>query len=65
MAPLPRMYSREYETGLFAFDGPASDVRFIAVGTRLRPNLKALKGAVEGQTPPQRDTDGRNKSMLS
>ncbi len=47
LAPLPRMYSREYETGLFAFDGPASDVRFVAVGTRLRPNLKALKGAVD------------------
>ncbi|MBR3316560.1 MAG: hypothetical protein IKG21_01900 [Atopobiaceae bacterium] len=47
VASLPRMYSIEYETGLFAFDGAASDDRFVAVGSRLRPNLKALKGAVD------------------
>ena len=47
LASLPRMYALEYETGVFAFDGLAPDARFIAVGSRLRPNLKTLKGAVD------------------
>lgn len=47
VAQLPRIYSLEYETGLFAFNGTASDEKFVAIGSRLRPNLKALKGAVD------------------
>ncbi|MBR3159612.1 MAG: hypothetical protein IKF14_10995 [Atopobiaceae bacterium] len=46
-ALLPRMYSLEYETGMFEFDGLASDTRFIAIGSKLRPNLKTLKGAAD------------------
>lgn len=46
-ALLPRMYSRDYETGTFALNGTASNVQFVAVGSKLRPNLKLLKGAVD------------------
>ena len=45
-APLmPRLYAREFETGVYALNGIASDVRFVAVGSRARPDLKMLKGA--------------------
>lgn len=37
---LLRMCSHEYETGLFAFNGPASDVRFVAVGSRRTPLIR-------------------------
>lgn len=45
--PLPRMYARVLETGTFALNGIASDVRFVAVGSRARPDLKMLKGAID------------------
>ena len=45
--PLPRMYTRELETGTFALNGIASNVRFVAVGSRARPDLKMLKGAID------------------
>ena len=44
---LPRMYARAFDTGAFALNGIASDVRFVAVGSRARPDLKMLKGAIE------------------
>ncbi len=47
VAPLPRMYSRELEVGAFALNGAASDVRFVAVGSKFRPDLKTLRGAVD------------------
>ena len=46
VAPLPRMYSRKYETGVFALNGTASDVRFVAVGSKSRPDLRTLRGAI-------------------
>lgn len=47
-APLmPRLYARKFETGVFALNGIASDVRFVAVGSRARPDLKMLKGAID------------------
>ena len=44
---LLRMYAREFETGVFALGGIASDVRFVAVGSRVRPDLRMLKGAID------------------
>ena len=44
---LPRMYAHGLETGTFALGGVTSDVRFVAVGSRARPDLKMLKGAVD------------------
>lgn len=44
---LPRMYARGFETGAFVFNGIALDVRFVAVGSRARPDLKMLKGAID------------------
>lgn len=45
--PMPRLYAREFETGMFALNGVVSDVRFVAVGSRARPDLKMLKGAID------------------
>ena len=45
--PLPRMYARAFEVGTFAFNGAASDVRFVAIGSRTRPDLKMLRGAID------------------
>ncbi len=45
--PLPRMYTRELEAGAFVLNGIASNVRFVAVGSRARPDLKMLKGAID------------------
>ena len=47
VAPLPRMYSREFETGVFSLGGATSDVEFVAIGSRPRPDLKMLKGAID------------------
>lgn len=44
---LPRMYAREFETGTFALNGAASDLRFVVIGSRTRPDLKLLEGAIE------------------
>ena len=38
--PLPRMYSRELEVGVFALNGAASGVRFVAVGSKSRPGRR-------------------------
>lgn len=44
---LPRVYARWFETGTFSLGGVASDVRFVAVGSSGRPDLKMLRGAID------------------
>ncbi|MDO4537984.1 MAG: hypothetical protein Q4B54_07465 [Coriobacteriales bacterium] len=47
MPALPRAYVRAFELGTFAMGDMAPDVRFVAVGSRRRPDLKMVRGAVE------------------